>query len=252
MNLKKKFFFITKKTFFKKNKVKSNIKSGINFTGRKTVRSRAFIRKKKKRMIDYFSNFWNVKGYVFNFEYDPNRNVLISLILFLNGIVSYNLSLEKFSIGFSFINTNNKFLVSYGSTTYLKNIPKKIKICNIETIKFKGSKLSRSSGSFAKIIAKNKENCKISFKNKNKKIMSSNCVATVGSILNFNFFINKKKKAGTSRIKGFKSKVRGVAMNPVDHPHGGGEGKKSKKANPMSVWGRPNVKKWAKKKKANL
>jgi len=251
MNLKKKFFFITKKVFFKKSKVKSNIRSGINFTGRKTVRSRAFINKKKKRTIDYFSNFWNVKGFVFNFEYDPNRNSLISLVLYLNGIVSYSLSLEKFSIGYSIINTNNKSLIVYGSSTYLKNIPKKIKICNIETICFKGAKLSRSSGSYAKIIAKNKRKCKILFKNKNKKFINSVCTATIGSILNFDFFISKKKKAGTSRVKGFKPKVRGVAMNPVDHPHGGGEGKKSKKSNPMSIWGKPNIRKW-KKKKVNL
>jgi len=248
MNLKKKFFFVTKKVFFKKNKVKSSIKSGINFTGRKTVRSRAFINKKKKRTIDYFLNFWNVRGFIFNFEYDPNRNGLISLVLYLNGITSYNLSLEKFSIGYSIINTNIKSLITYGSNTYLKNIPKKTKICNIETICLKGAKLSRSSGSYAKIIAKNKKHCKVLFKNKNKKIMKSICTATIGSILSFNFFVNKKKKAGTNRIKGFKSKVRGVAMNPIDHPHGGGEGKKSKKSNPMSIWGKPNARKWRKKK----
>ena len=247
MNLKKKFLFISKKSFFKKNKVKSNIKSGINFTGKKTVRARAFIRKKKKRTIDYFSNFWNVKGVIFNFEYNPNKNTLISLVLYLNGIISYNISLEKFSIGFVLINTNNKFLVSYGSSTYLANIPKKIKICNIETVPLKGSRLLRSCGSYGKIISKNKLNCKVLFKNKNKKVINSKCTATVGSILSFNFFINKKKKAGTTRIKGFKSIVRGVAMNPIDHPHGGGEGKKSKKSSPMSIWGKPNVKKWKKK-----
>ena len=250
MSLKKKFFFVSKKSFFKKNRVKINIKSGINFTGRKTVRARACIIKKKKRTIDYFSNFWNIKGVVFNFEYDPNKNSLISLILYLNGIISYNLSLEKFSIGFTFMNTNNKFLINYGSNTYLLNIPKKVKICNLETIPLKGSKLVRSSASFAKIIAKNKKNCKILFKNKKKKIINSMCTATIGSILSFDFFVNKKKNAGTNRIKGFKPKVRGVAMNPIDHPHGGGEGKKSKKSSPMSIWGKPNVKKW--KKKANL
>ena len=251
MNLKKKFFFITKNIFFNKNKTKSNRKSGINFSGKKTIRSRGFINKKKKRIIDYFLNFWNVKGVVFNFEYNPNKKNLISLVLYLNGIIAYNLSLEKYSIGLTLFNTNIKSLLVYGSNTYLKNIPKKTKICNLEITPLKGSKLARSSGSYAKIISKNKYYCKVVFKNKNKKIINLNCTANIGSIMSFNFYLNKRKDAGDSAIKGFRPKVRGVAMNPIDHPHGGGEGKKSKKKNPMSVWGKPNIKTW-KKKKVNL
>ena len=252
MNLKKKFFFLSKIKSFKKIKVKSNRKSGINCLGRKTVRSRGFINIKKKRIIDYFSNFWNVRGFIFNFEYDPNRNTLISLTFYLNGIICYNLTLEKYSIGFSIFSTNIKSLLSYGSNTYLSNIPKKVKICCLETKILKGFKLLRASGSFGKIVAKSDKNAKIKFKNKNLKILSNRCTATIGSIMSFNYYINKRKNAGTSRLKGFRPKVRGVAMNPIDHPHGGGEGKKSKKSNPMSIWKKPVKILKKRKKKADL
>ena len=247
MNLKKKFFFITKKRFFKNIEVKANRKSGINFSGNKTTRSRGFINKKKKRIIDNFRGLWHIKAYVLNFEYDPNRKTLISLIVYLNGIFAYDISLEYFSIGMSFYN-GNKFPLFYGCSTILKNIPKKIKLCNLEVNKLKGFKFLKASGSHGKIIFKNNRFCLVKLKSKKVKKIFVYCNAVVGSVLNFNFNLNKYKKASYSRYKGFRPKVRGVAMNPIDHPHGGGEGKKSKKSNPMSPWGKKlNFKKIEKK-----
>lgn len=237
MNLKKKLIFLTKVNIFNKLKLSNNRKSGVNFSGKKTIRNRGFISKKKKRQIDHFRVLWHLKALILNFEYDPNRKTLINLVLYFNGIFSYHISLENSFVGM-IIYSANKYKLKLGCNSLLKNIPKIFKISSLEHKLFKGSKLLRSCSSFGKILKKNKKFCFIKLKSKKIKKISTNCTATIGSILNFNFYLNKYKKAGFSRLKGFRPTVRGVAMNPVDHPHGGGEGKKSKKRDPMSPWGK--------------
>lgn len=116
----------------------------------------------------------------------------------------------------------------------MKNVQKYTKICCIENNMKSGFKIARSSGSFAKIVKKSNNYCFLKLNSKKIKKVNLFCMTTVGSILNFNFYLKRYKKAGFSRMKGFKPTVRGVAMNPVDHPHGGGEGKKSKLKNPKS------------------
>lgn len=235
MSLKKKFVFISKnlKYFDKLSVGYFKRRSGCNFSGKKTLRFRSFLNKKKKRIIDYFRAFWNYKAVVLNFEYDPKRNTLINLLLHFNGMFSYILSFESSFIG-KIIQNGLKVLPIKGNCTLIKNIPKSFEICCVEIEKCKGFKFARSSGSFVKIIRKDKKFCYLKLASKKVKKVNNSCVATIGIILNFNFYLKKYKKAGLTRVKGFKSHVRGVAMNPVDHPHGGGEGKKSKLKNPKS------------------
>lgn len=238
MTLKKKFIFISKNIYFDKLK-NGNLKrkAGVNFSGKKTVRGRGYIIKQKKREIDHFKAFWHVKACVLNFEYDPKKKTLINLLLYFNGVFTYSLAIEEVFTG-AFIQNGIKIPLKKGNTTLLSKILKNIKICNVETKLFSGAKISRSSFCFSKIIAKNKRKCTLKLSSKKKKIISSFSTATIGSIFSFNFYLKRYKNAGLLRIKGFRPKVRGVAQNPVDHPHGGGEGKKSKKKSPMNLYGK--------------
>jgi len=238
MSLKKKFIFISKNNnYFNKLSIGySKRRSGCNFSGKKTVRFRGFINKKNKRVIDYFRSFWNFKAVILNFEYDPKRNTLINLVVYFNGLFSYILSVESSFVGMTIWSGFN-ILPIKGNCIIIKNIPKYTKICCVENSIKSGFKIARSSGSFAKIVKKSNSYCFLKLNSKKIKKVSLYCATTLGSILNFNFYLKRYKKAGFSRIKGFKPSVRGVAMNPVDHPHGGGEGKKSKLKSPKSPWG---------------
>lgn len=238
MNLKKKFILLKKKSLFHFiNKGTVSRKAGKNFSGKKTSRNRGFINKKKLRVVDYFRAFWHLKYSVVAFDYDPNRKSLLSLVQYFNQSFSYIISIENVKIN-SIQFDGNFAVLKQGTSTLLKNIIKGLKISNTESYKGSGSKFLRSSSSFGKIISKNKIMCRVLLSSKKIKKLSVYCTAVVGSTLNFNFNLNKYKKASLSRYSGFRPKVRGVAMNPVDHPHGGGEGKKSKKKNPMSPWGK--------------
>ena len=238
MNLKKKFIFISKNNNYINCLYKGYFKrrSGRNFSGKKTLRFRGFLNKKKKRIVDYFRSFWNLKAIILNYNYDPKRNTLLNLLLYFNGLFSYVVSFENSFIGMSLRNGFDVLPIK-GYCLTIKNIPKFSKIHCIESKIKRGAKFIRSSGGFARLITK--MNGYAYIKLSSKKVIKINlfCIATIGSVLNFDFNLNKYKKAGFSRMKGFKSHVRGVAMNPIDHPHGGGEGKKSKLKNPKSPWG---------------
>lgn len=238
MNIKEKFLLIQKKKLIKNIKgLKVVRRSGVNFSGKKTVRNRGFINKKKNRNVDYFRAFWHVFYTVMSFEYDSNRKSLINLIQYCNIGFSYILSISNLNLNDVLMDGNN-IVLKTGANTLLKNVSKKLKICNLESNLFKGSKLVRSSSGFAKVIDKNKSFVVLMLSSKKLKKLNIFCSCTIGSIFNFNFNFGKYKKASYSRYNGFRPVVRGVAMNPVDHPHGGGEGKKSKKKDPMSLWGK--------------
>jgi len=238
LNIKKKFVLIKKNynfIFVKKGSI--NRKSGVNYSGKKTCRNRGFINKKKLRNIDYFRAFWHVKWLVLCYEYDPNRKSLLSLIQYFNQGFSYILSIDGLKLNTKIIN-GNFIQLKIGASTLLKNIQKGIKISNLETFTKSGSKLIRSSSSWSKISNKGRLFSLVLLKSKKFKKLNNYNSCVIGSVFNFDFNLNKYKKASYYAYKGFRPKVRGVAMNPVDHPHGGGEGKKSKKKNPMSPWGK--------------
>jgi len=238
LNLKKKFILVYKKQYFwfiKNGKI--GRKSGVNFSGKKTCRNRGFINKKKIKNIDYFRAFWHVEHFVINFEYDSNRKTLLSLVQYNNQSFSYIISIEGLKL-YVFLINGNMTNINTGCSTILRNVKKNQKISNLETFLLSGSKLLRSSSSFGKLKSKGKYYSYIVLKSKKitKINIFNSCV--IGKVLNFNYTLNKYRKASYNRFRGFRSKVRGVAMNPVDHPHGGGEGKKSKKKSPMSPWGK--------------
>jgi large subunit ribosomal protein L2 len=167
------------------------------------------------------------------FEYDPNRNTLISFISYFCGVISYIISVEGMLIG-DIILSGRKIFLRNADCSLLKFIPINTKINNIEYRKNCGSQLTRASGCFSKIVFKYYRFCIIKLVSGRLKRIDSNCIATLGIVFNFNFYLFRYKTAGLIRLKGFRPKVRGVAMNPVDHPYGGGEGKKSKKKICMS------------------
>jgi len=183
----------------------------------------------------FYRSLLNIKGFICSFEYDPLRQTLISLISYSVGVFSYILSIEKTMIGMRLLSTYND-KIALGYVTSLHRIKINIKINCVEFYLFKGGKIARSNGSYCKIIKKTNFFNVIQLKSNRLQKINKWCFATIGIILNFNFYLFRYKKAGLSRLKGFRPHVRGVAMNPIDHPYGGGEGKKSKKVICMSPW----------------
>lgn len=210
---------------------KKNI-SGRNNTGKIMNYHRGGGCKKKLRIIDYKRYIWNLYAIVLRIEFDPNRSALLCLIAYSNGILSYIIAPEKIFVGDRILSKDD-VLFNNGNTTYLKNIPIGIKIHNIELKLNQGAQFIRAAGTYATIISKEQNYVVIKLKSGELRKINSLCIATIGSVSNFEFRFRKFIKAGYYRLKGWKPIVRGVAMNPVDHPHGGGQGK--------TAGGRPSV-----------
>jgi len=233
-SLKQKFSLILKKKIIKKLVHNYKITSvGRNLSGKITVRHRGKIIKKSYRVVDFYRSLMNIRAIIYTYEYDPFRNTLLSLLIYTIGIFSYILGVENTIIGSTILSTYKEKL-TLGSSTLLSRMKINTKINCIELGLYKGAKLSRSSGVYAKVVKKT--NLFVVVKLKSNKLQKINkwCFACLGSVLNFNFYLFRYKKAGLIRLQGYRPCVRGVAMNPIDHPYGGGEGKKSKKAVCMS------------------
>ncbi|UOQ27931.1 LSU ribosomal protein L2p (L8e) [Candidatus Vidania fulgoroideae] len=210
---------------------------GRNNLGVITTRHRGGGKKRKIRKIDFLRKKYNIKSYISRIEYDPNRNSFISLLNYVDGQKEYILHVKGTKIG-------DKIISGYGLkpmngfSMMLSDIPIGTKICCIEMSPGKGAKLIRSAGSFAKLISNVRGYSIVKLSSGEIRKINSNCFATIGEIGNENFYLKKIGKAGIKRNKGIRPTVRGVAMNPVDHPHGGGEGKTSTKGDPVSIWGK--------------
>lgn len=229
----------TAKLKFKYNSIKQlsfGLKKhgGRNNSGHITTYHRGGGCKNKIRIIDYKKMIWNVPGFIHRIEYDPNRSSLIALIVYSNGIMCYSIHVSNLRIGDVIFSTlNNKFLKK-GVTTFLKNIPFGTKIHCIESYGNRGAQFVRSAGTYAVIISKGSHNAIVKLPSNELRKFHLNSIATVGVVSNFQTcYYRKFKKASYYRLKGWRPVVRGVAMNPVDHPHGGGQGKTS--------GGRPSV-----------
>lgn len=217
--------YYQKNYFLKKKK-----NYGRNNTGKITVRHRGGSKHKPTaRLIDYSRAIWNLPAMVLNLERNFNNSANIALVVYPTGILSYLLA----PIG---LKPGQKVLAGHhlspkpGYHTVLKHIPLNYKIHNIEAFPGSGGKYIRSAGTWAKIIEKNPLFALVLLSSGKKKIFNINCSATFGRLSNLNYIKKKKKrKAGDSRKLNIRPSVRGVAMNAVDHPHGGGKGKKSPK-----------------------
>ena len=206
--------------------------SGRNNQGRITRYHRGGGAKRACRLIDYKRYIWNIFGFVHRIEYDPKRNSLIALIVYSNGIMSYILAPEGLLIG-DCIFAKENIVLKPGNSTFLYNIPIGLKINSIELIENKGSQLIRAAGSYATIISKFQNTVILKLKSGELRKIHSKCMATIGPVSNFQYIYRNFRKAGFYRLKGWLPVVRGVAMNPVEQPPGGGLGKTS--------GGRPSV-----------
>ncbi len=212
-------------------------KGGRNNYGRITVFGKCRGSKKKYRLIDFKRNK-SLEATVERLEYDPNRSAHIALIKFLDGQYSYIIAPEGLKVGTKIVSSSCAEIV-IGNCLQLKNIPVGTLINNVELKPKKGSQLARSAGSFATIINKDSGKASIKLRSGEVRIVEGECKATIGVVSNADNKNIKLGKAGRKRWLGYRSKVRGVAKNPVDHPHGGGEGKTSGGRHPVTRWGKP-------------
>ncbi len=214
-----------------------NTKGGRNNLGRITVFGKSRGTKKKYRIID-FKRSKELSATVERFEHDPNRSANIALIKYSDNEYSYIIALENLKIGDKIVSSDSAE-IAVGNCMQLKNIPVGIIISNIELKPKKGAQLARSAGSFATIVNKDSGKVSIKLRSGEVRMVEGECKATIGVVSNVDKKNVKLGKAGRKRWLGFRPKVRGVAKNPVDHPHGGGEGKTSGGRHPVSAWGKP-------------
>lgn len=241
---------LTRQLKTKKFLQKKKRNSGRNNRGKITVYHKGGGNKKKYRIIDLNKFIWNIKGIIKKIEYDPNRTSIITLISYSNGIICYTLSIHSTHIGDIIYNKDKKTNLK-GCGSYLKNFKSGDKISQLEYYYTTQAQYSRTSGSYSVLLKNNKNHCLIKLSSLKYKIFKGLNTAILGEIFNYNKTKGKYKKAGYSRAKGKRPSVRGVSMNPIDHPHGGGEGKGTPGRPSVTPWGMPTKgsktkKKWKK------
>ena len=213
-----------------------NSTGGRNNLGRITSRSKGAGHKNKYRMIDFYRKKDDVKAKVERIEYDPNRSAHVALVKYEDGVFNYILAPSKIKIGDEIVSGRNKE-INVGNCMPLSDIPAGTNIHNIELSPNGGGKLARSAGSSAQISGIYENYCIIKLSSGETRKIINTARATIGSVSNSDHQNIKIGKAGRNRWRGKRPSVRGVAMNPVDHPHGGGEGKTSGGRSPVSPWG---------------
>ncbi len=211
---------------------------GRNNTGRITIRRRGGGHKRRYRLIDFKRDKYDIPGKVMTVEYDPNRSANISLIKYADGEKRYILSPVGLKVDDPVI-SGEKVPLKVGNCLSLKNIPAGIFVHNIELIPGKGGQLVRSAGAAAQVMAHDGGLCTLKLPSGEIRMVSERCLATIGQVGNRTHEQIVSGKAGRTRWLGRRPKVRGVAMNPVDHPMGGGEGKSSGGRHPTTPWGKP-------------
>jgi large subunit ribosomal protein L2 len=189
------------------------------------IRARGGALKRKYRYIEHYKQKWMDKWlFVMRIEYDPNRSAHIALCSILKeGIYFYVISVAKLEVGSLIITSNIKVgIMQVGHTTKIKNIPEGVLINNIELIENSGSKISRAAGTSSIIVKQyNNKYSLVKLSSKECRLISKDCYATIGTVSNIENKMKKRIKASSSRHRGLRPVVRGLAMNPVDHPHGG-------------------------------
>ena len=212
--------------------------NGRNNLGRITTRHRGGGHKRHYRIIDFKRDKVGVPGNVATIEYDPNRSARIALIHYADGEKRYILAPVGLHVGQTVVAGPESDILT-GNALPIKNIPLGTQIHNIELKPGKGGQMARSAGSFAQLVAKEGGNAQLRLPSGEIRIVTVDCMATVGQVGNTEHENVSLGKAGRSRWKGVRPTVRGVVMNPVDHPHGGGEGRTSGGRHPVTPWGQP-------------
>ena len=211
---------------------------GRNNTGRITTRHHGGGHKQAYRVIDFKRDKVGVVGFVKTVEYDPNRNVRISLVVYADGDKRYILTPEHLNVGDTVISGPDADIKA-GNALPLEAIPLGTMVHNIELVPHRGGKMVRSAGMSAQLMAKEGDYVTLKLPSSEMRMVRKECYATVGVLGNSEFKNLTTGKAGRTRYLGVRPTVRGVTMNPVDHPHGGGEGKTGPGGNPKTPWGKP-------------
>ena len=211
---------------------------GRNNKGRITTRHIGGGHKRSYRIIDFKRDKDNIAAKVERLEYDPNRNAHIALLLYIDGESRYIIAPKNIKPGDPII-SGEASPIAIGNSLPMKNIPVGTQVHCIEMKPEKGAQIARSAGTSAQIAAIEGEYVTIKLRSGEMRKIFSKCKATIGEVGNSEFNLQSLGKAGAKRWLGVRPTVRGVAMNPIDHPHGGGEGKTSGGRHPVSPWGTP-------------
>jgi large subunit ribosomal protein L2 len=225
--------------------------AGRNSNGRITSRHREAGAKKLYRIIDFKRNKFNVEGTVATVEYDPYRNCRICLIKYVDGDRRYIIQPKGLVVGDKIMSAETGLDIKTGNTMLLKSIPVGTLVHNIEMSPGHGGQIARSAGGYAQIMGRDGKYVSLRLPSGEMRYILGACLATIGTVGNEDFSNIVIGKAGRSRHLGIRPQTRGSAMNPIDHPHGGGEGKTNSGRHPVSPWGMPTKGYKTRKKKSS-
>ena len=226
-------------------------KAGRNSNGRITSRHKEAGAKKLYRIIDFKRNKFGVEGTVATVEYDPYRNCRICLVKYTDGDRRYILQPKGLNVGDKIMAAEAGLDIKTGNAMKLKNIPVGTLVHNIELNPGHGGQIARSAGGYAQIMGRDGKYVSLRLPSGEMRYVLGECLATIGTVGNEDFANIVIGKAGRSRHLGIRPQTRGSAMNPIDHPHGGGEGKTNSGRHPVSPWGMPTKGYKTRKKKAS-
>ncbi len=213
-------------------------KGGRNNHGRITARRRGGGHKRRYRIVDFKRRKFDVAATVERIEYDPNRTAYIALVKYEDGELAYILAPQRLGVGDQVI-ASEKCDIKPGNAMPLSAMPIGTIIHNVEMKPGKGGQIARSAGTYVQLVGRDAGYALLRLNSGEQRMVHAACMATVGAVSNSDNSNTKLGKAGRNRWKGIRPSVRGVAMNPVDHPHGGGEGRTSGGRHPVTPWGKP-------------
>ena len=212
-------------------------KGGRNNTGRITARRRGGGHKRLYRVIDFKRRKFDVEATVERLEYDPNRTAFIALIRYSDGELAYILAPQRLQPGDKVI-AGDRVDVKPGNAMPLNSIPVGTIVHNVELKPLKGGQIARSAGTYVQLVGRDQGHAQLKLASGELRLVRGECMATIGAVSNPDQSNINLGKAGRKRWLGKRPSVRGVAMNPVDHPHGGGEGRTSGGRHPVTPWGK--------------
>ena len=242
---------ITAKASVRSLLVKIPASSGRNNHGRITSRHKEAGAKKLYRIIDFKRTKFGVPGKVEAIEYDPNRNCRIALISYADGEKRYIIKPSELKVGDVIASAEAGLDIKPGNAMKMKSIPVGTILHNIELKPGKGAQMARSAGGYAQLMGKEEKYVILSLPSGEMRRVLAECMATIGVVGNEDWANVTLGKAGRNRHRGIRPQTRGSAMNPVDHPHGGGEGKKNSGRHPVTPWGKPTKGAKTRRKKAS-
>jgi large subunit ribosomal protein L2 len=222
---------------------------GRNNHGHITAHHRGGGHKRRLRLVDFKRRKFDVAATVERLEYDPNRSAFIALIKYTDGELAYILAPQRIKAGDEVV-SGERVDIKPGNAMPLANMPVGTIVHNVELKKGRGGQLARSAGTYAQLVGKDAGYAQLKLNSGELRLVPGECLATVGAVSNPDNQNTVIGKAGRSRWLGRRPVVRGVAMNPVDHPHGGGEGKTSGGRHPVTPWGKPTKGKKTRKNKS--